>query len=394
MGQRAILHVDMDAYFASVEVLARPELSGRPVIVSGDPSLRTIVSSCSYEAKRRGITSGMPLLRALRLVPDAVVVEGDFHKYTTCTKRIISVLLSVTHRIEPVSIDEAFLDATGIPPGPLELARRVQEEILRRTGLWASVGIGPNKLLAKMASKKAKPRGIRELGPDDIIDFHVQTLWGVGPETTRLLAGYGVRTVRDLRTFPRSRLRLLLGMPGESLYFLCRGVDPTPVIPFYEEPGPQTINHEHTFERDVALPREYLPMLALMAQKVGRRSRDEGYAGSLVILKYRLSDLRCLSRSKRLGIPTDQDQVIFKTAMELASEAVRSPIRLIGVGLGDLVQAAGLQLRLFRDGTAELNQVVDLVRKKYGERAVTSCRTISAIQGQDRRGTTVRRGPI
>jgi DNA polymerase-4 len=381
MQERSILHVDMDAYFASVEVLARPELEGRPVIVSGDPSLRTVVSSCSYEAKRRGVKSGMPLLKALGLVPEAVVVEGDFHKYTTYTKKILSVLLSVTHRIEPVSIDEAFLDATGIPAGPLELARYVQLEVLGRTGLWASVGVGPNKLLAKMASEKAKPQGISFLGPDDIVDFRIETLWGVGPETTRLLSGYGIRTVNDLRTFSRSRMKLILGMPGESLYFLCRGIDPSPVIPFYEEPGPQTINHEYTFERDVLLPREYLPVLALMAQKVGRRSRDEGYAGSLVTLKYRLSDLRYLSRSRRLSHPTDQDQAIFRAAMELAGEAFRSPIRLVGVGLGALMPSAGLQIPLFHDGVAELNRAADRVRRKYGERSITSCRTLAAIRG-------------
>jgi len=380
MNRRTILHVDMDAYFASVEVLARPELAGRPVIVSGDPSLRTVVSSCSYEAKARGVRSGMPLLEALRLVPDAAVVGCDPHKYATFTRKILAVLLSVTHRIEPVSIDEAFVDATGLTDSPSALAAHIQREILGQTGLWASVGVGPNKLLAKMASKKAKPRGIRSLGPEDITGFRVETLWGVGPQTARLLTGYGIRTVGDLRSFPRSRLGLILGMPGESLYFLCRGMDPSPVIPFYEEPEPRTINHEHTFERDVLLPREYLPVLALMAQKVGRRARDEGYAGALVTLKYRLSDLRYLSRSHRLGDPTDQDQVIFRTAMELAGEAVRSPIRLIGVGLGALHPASGLQLPLFREGMAELNRVADLVRRKYGEKSIASCRVLEAIR--------------
>jgi len=380
MNRRTILHVDMDAYFASVEVLARPELAGRPVIVSGDPSLRTVVSSCSYEAKARGVRSGMPLLEALRLVPDAAVVGCDPHKYATFTRKILAVLLSVTHRIEPVSIDEAFVDATGLTDSPSALAAHIQREILGQTGLWASVGVGPNKLLAKMASKKAKPRGIRSLGPEDITGFRVETLWGVGPQTARLLTGYGIRTVGDLRSFPRSRLGLILGMPGESLYFLCRGMDPSPVIPFYEEPEPRTINHEHTFEHDVLLPREYLPVLALMAQKVGRRARDEGYAGALVTLKYRLSDLRYLSRSHRLGDPTDQDQVIFRTAMELAGEAVRSPIRLIGVGLGALHPASGLQLPLFREGMAELNRVADLVRRKYGEKSIASCRVLEAIR--------------
>jgi|WetSurMetagenome_2_1015567.scaffolds.fasta_scaffold00821_4 DNA polymerase IV len=392
MPGRVMLHVDMDAYFASVETLGRPELAGRPVLVAGDPTLRTVVTSCSYEAKARGVKSGMPLLKALRLVPEAAVVEGDFNRYTTYTKRILAVLLAVTHRVEPVSIDEAFLEATGLPGEPGALALGIQRGILEKTGLWASVGIGPNKLLAKMASKKAKPRGVRRLDPDDITGFRVDSIWGVGPETARLLNGFGIRTVGDLRSFPRDRLRLILGMPGESLYFLCRGVDPSPLIPFYEDPEAFTIGHEHTFSRDVRKPSEYLPILALMAQKVARRARDEGQSGSLVTLKYRLSNLRHLSRSRRLGNPTDQDQLIFKTAMELALEAVDRPIRLIGVSLGALAGSSGLQLQLFTDRTAGLNGAADAVRLKYGERAITSCRTLAVVRRRGGAGGTTAGG--
>jgi len=177
---RAILHIDMDAYFASVEILGRPELAGRPVIVGGNPAFRSVVSSCSYEAKALGVRSGMPLLQALRLAPGAAVLEADQHKYSSYTKRILGVLLEITYRIEPVSIDEAFLDASCLPHDPVRLAMDIQRRIQERTGLWASVGVGPNKLLAKMASKKAKPRGIRMLGPDDILGFGVESIWGVG----------------------------------------------------------------------------------------------------------------------------------------------------------------------------------------------------------------------
>ncbi|NLP05851.1 DNA polymerase IV [Candidatus Fermentibacteria bacterium] len=379
-GRRTILHVDMDAFFASVEVLCRPELAGRPVIVSGDPSLRTVVSSCSYEARAMGVRSGMPLARALRLAPGASVVSGDHHRYVTCWKRILSVMLSLTHRIEPVSIDEAFLDATGLPMAPCALAELLQRRLLDETGLWASVGIGSNKLLAKMASKRAKPRGIRELRPEDIVDFPVDSIWGVGPETARLLGGFGVKTVADLAAFPAQRLRIMLGMAGESLYFLCRGVDPSPVIPFYEQEPPQSIGHEHTFARDVLLPGEYLPALALLAQKVARRSRDEGFAGSLVTLKYRFSDMSTHTRAVRLGAPTDQDQVIFRAVGRLAGQCVKRPVRLLGVCLGSLAPSAGLQLPLFNRSTHELNRACDMIRRRYGEKAVTSCRTISAVR--------------
>lgn len=374
-----ILHVDMDAYFASVEVLGRPDLEGRPVLVAGDPAFRTVVSSCSYEAKALGVRSGMPLLQALRLAPGAAVVGGDHHKYSSYTKRILAVLLEVTHRVEPVSIDESFLDAGGLDLDPFVLAAALQRRILERTGLWASVGLGPNKLLAKMASKKAKPRGVRFLGPDDITGFPVESIWGVGDSTACLLRGYGVATVADLRSLPLSVLRLMLGVAGEGLYFLARGQDSRPVRPFHEEEAPKSISHEHTFASDVRLPSEYLPVLALMAQKVGRRARDEGFAGSKVTLKYRTADLAHHSRDLQLGSPTDQDQVIFRAAREMAAAAVRGPIRLIGAGLGSLVPESSRQLDLFGEGTSGLNMAADIVRKRYGERAVTSCRTLRAI---------------
>ncbi len=379
-GARAILHVDMDAYFASVEVLGRPELVGRPVIVGGNPAFRSVVSSCSYEAKALGVRSGMPLLQALRLAPGAAVVEGDQHKYSSYTKRILAILLETTHRIEPVSIDEAFLDASGLPYDPACLAMDIQRRILERTGLWASVGIGPNKLLAKMASKKAKPRGIRMLGPEDILGFDVESIWGVGPGTASILRGYGVGTVADMRRLQLPMLRLMLGVAGEALYFLSRGIDTREIRPFYDEEAPKSISHEHTFIRDVTLPSEYLPALALLAQKVGRRARDEGFAGGTVSLKYRLPDLSHHSRTRTLGSPTDQDQTIFRLAGEMASEALKGPVRLLGIALGDLQPASCLQLELFGGGAWGVNRAADMVRKKYGEKAVTCCRALSAIR--------------
>jgi DNA polymerase-4 len=322
----------------------------------------------------------MPLLQALRLAPGAAVVDGDHHKYSSYTKRILAILLETTHRIEPVSIDEAFLDTAGLLCDPAGLAMDLQRRILDRTGLWASVGLGPNKLLAKMASKKAKPRGIRILQPDDIIDFGVESIWGVGPGTASLLRGYGIGTVGELRRLTLPMLRIMLGVAGEALYFLCRGVDTREIRPFYEVEPPKSISHEHTFVRDVGMPSEYLPVLALLAQKVGRRARDEGFAGGTVTLKYRLPDLSHHSRARGLGSPTDQDQIIFDLARDMAAEAVRGPVRLLGIALGDLSPVSCLQLGLFHEGAPGLNRAADMVRKKYGEKAVTSCRALSAIR--------------
>jgi DNA polymerase-4 len=378
MPGRVILHVDMDAYFASVETLAHPEWRGRPVIVGGS-TLRSVVSACSYEAKALGVHSAMPLARALALAPDAVFVEGNPRSYTSYTRRILKVLVAHTPLVEPVSIDEAFMDVTGAPGRKGDgrrLAHRVQREILERTGLWASVGVGQCKLLAKMASKRAKPRGVARLDPSDMPPLPADSIWGVGEKTSSMLARYGITTIGDLRRLSRGQMRSLMGSCGELLYYMCRGIDPSPVIPAGETPKPKSISNEHTFLRDVLLPEQYLPALALMAQKVSRRARDRGLAGSTVIFKYRLSNLSLHSRRVRLSAPTDRRRPIYEAARALAGRAVRSPIRLVGVGLSSLAPAGQRQMGLFGGDDRDVARAVDRVRHRYGERAITSARTM------------------
>ena len=380
MPERVILHVDMDAYFASVETLAHPEWRGRPVVVGGS-TLRSVVSACSYEAKALGVHSAMPLVRAMALAPDAVFVEGNHRSYTSYTRRILKVLVSYTPLVEPVSIDEAFMDVSGSPrrfdQTGLRLARRIQEDVLKTTGLWASVGAGPCKLLAKMASKRAKPRGVVRLDPADMPPLPADSIWGVGEKTSTMLARYGITTIGDLRRLSRGQMRSLMGSCGELLYYMCRGVDPSPVLPGDSIPPPLSISNEHTFNRDVLLPEQYLPALGLMAQKVSRRARDKGLAGSTVVFKYRLSNLRSHSRRVRLAAPTDQRRRIFQVARAMATQAVRSPIRLVGVGLCNLAPAEERQLGLFESGTRGLSLAVDRVRHRYGERSITSARAMS-----------------
>ena len=384
---RTILHIDMDAYFASVEILGRPELREKPVIVSGNPLLRTVVSSCNYIAKRRGVSSGMPLTRALRLIPDAVIVEGSSGKYTTYTRRILRILLGFTPFVEPVSIDEVFLELhdSRMRDNPSRVSAALQQLILEKTGLWASIGIGRNKLLAKMASRRAKPRGICRLEPDDISDFPVDSIWGVGPETTATLQKFGMRTVGDLRGLGLTQLRMMLGAHGEVLFFLCRGVDHTPLIPYDETEPPKSISHEYTFPGDVVTSEEYLPVLANMAQKVGRRARDEGYRGCSITLKYRLPDLKGRSRTRGISRPTDQDQLILRIARELADEALGFPIRLIGVSLGKLVPSSYGQQELFEERSRKVNRLSDQVREKYGEKSIMSARCLIAYERKRKR---------
>lgn len=378
MSDRVILHVDMDAYFASVETLGHPEWRGRPVIVGGS-TLRSVVSACSYEAKALGVHSAMPLARAMALAPDAVFVEGNHRCYTSYTRRILEVLVSHTPMVEPVSIDEAFMDVTGAPGrrgDGRRLAHRIQSEILEETGLWASVGVGPCKLLAKMASKRAKPRGVARLNPAGMPPLPADSIWGVGEKTSSMLARYGITTIGDLRRLSRSQMRSLMGSCGELLYYMCRGIDPSPVVPGDEIPRPKSISNEHTFLRDVLLPGQYLPALALMAQKVSRRARDKGLAGSTVVFKYRLSNLRLHSRRVRLAAPTDQRRRIYEAARGLAGQAVRSPIRLVGVGLSSLAPAGQRQMGLFEGDHRDVAPAVDRIRRRYGERAITSARTM------------------
>lgn len=379
MADRVILHVDMDAYFASVETLGHPEWRGKPVVVGGS-TLRSVVAACSYEAKALGVHSAMPLTRAMALAPDAVYVEGNHRSYTSYTRRILGILVSHTPLVEPVSIDEAFMDVTGAPGrrgDGRRLAHRIQTEILERTGLWASVGVGPCKLLAKIASKRAKPRGVARLDPPDMPPLSADAIWGVGEKTSSMLSRYGIETIGELRRLSRGQMRSLMGSCGELLYYMCRGIDPSPVIPGDEIPGPLSISNEHTFQRDVLRPSRYLPALALMAQKVSRRARDKGLAGSTVVFKYRLSNLRSHTRRVGLAAPTDQRRRIFEAARRLAQRSVREPIRLVGVGLCDLAPAGERQLGLFEDGTRGLSRAVDRIRHRYGERAITCARTMA-----------------
>ncbi len=377
---RSILHVDMDTYFVSVERLSFPWLEGKPVIVGGR-TLRSVVASCSYEARALGVRSGMPIVSAMRLAPDAAIISGSHGSYASYTRRIMEILLSFSPILDPASIDEAFMDVTSVigHGSPLRMALRIQKDILDATGLWASIGIARNRFLAKMASNEAKPRGIAELKPDDIIDFPVGRIWGVGPATQRRFLSLGIEKIADLRQFTRQQLRGILGKHGESLYLLCRGIDDSPVVPGDLSPQPLSIGNEHTFSTDVMKPDEYLPVLAMMSQKVARRARDKGLAGSTVTLKYRLSNMQRRTRARLLAEHTDSARTIYTAARSLAHLAINSRIRLIGVCLTSLTDESGRQLEIFGGRNEKVITAIDHIRHRYGEKSVTGGRTIAKI---------------
>ncbi len=379
---RRILHVDMDAFFASVELLGREELRGKPVIVGGDPGFRSVVTSCTYQARKYGVHAGMPMTRALNLVPDAVVLSGSFARYRTYSHRVLEVLLSFTPRMHATSIDEAFLDLSGTRGSMLEKGKKIQQAVFNATDLWCTVGCGPNRLLAKMASNLYKPRGVGLLMPDDMVDLPAGAIWGIGPKTAEKLSMYGIDTIGKLRTLSRSTIRSILGVHGEDLYRYARGIDDRPVKLFGHREPPKSMGHEHTFTRDVSEPAEYMPALAMVCQKTGCRAREGGWQGGVVTLKYRLRNMKRITRRKILTSPTNQDQTILKAAGEMAETWINEPIRLIGVSISELVPLENAQLSFFPEGTTALNNVADRVRKRYGDRAMVSGRALEYIQGK------------
>lgn len=379
---RRILHMDMDAYFASVELLGREELLGRPVIVGGDPGFRSVVTSCTYEARKYGVHAGMSMTRALNLVPHAVILSGSFARYKTYSNRIIEVLLSFTPRVQATSIDEAFMDITGTSGGIVDRAREVQEAVYDATSLWCTVGCGPNRLLAKMASNLYKPRGTGLLMPDDIVDLPAGAIWGIGSGTADKLGMFGIDTIGKLRDLTRGTLKSILGCSGEEIYRYARGIDDQPVRYFGHKTAPKSMGHEHTFSSDVSAPEEYMPALAMVCQKTGCRLREGGWLGSVVMLKYRLRNMKRVTRRRILSSPTDQDQTILAAAEGMAEQHIDEPIRLIGVSVSHFVLSETAQLSFFPEKTVELNKVADKVRNRYGDRAIVSARSLEYVQGK------------
>jgi len=381
--ERTILHIDMDCFFAAIEQRDNPNLRNRPVIVCGDPQRRSVVSTASYEARRFGVTSGNSVFLARLRCPDAVFVEGNPDKYLFASTRMVKILKDYTPQVELFSVDEAFLDITGSTRlfGSSEnvawsIKRRIREEL----DLGCSIGIAPNKLLAKIASGLHKPDGLTVVLPGEEQSFldnlPVEKLWGVGEKTQRVLAKLGVRTVFDLRLVPREVLVQYFGVVGDCLYLMARGIDQSPVIPYYQPQEPKSMGHEFTFARDVANVDCALATLLSLSDKVARRLRQDGWLAASVTLKLRFADFKTITRSSTLRTPTNWDRAIFAQAKSLLLSAWdrRRPLRLIGVTAGRLIRSTDLQLELFDLERAEryrrVVEAVDRIRDRFGERAI------------------------
>ncbi len=332
-----ILHIDMDAFFASVELLDRPELRGKPVIVGGE-SGRSVVTSATYEARKFGVRSAMPVGAALRLCPKAVVVQPHFHKYTHYSRIVMGMFRDVTPLVEPLSIDEAFLDIAGarkLLGSPLQIARSIRSRVFNETGLTCSIGAASTKFVAKLASTQSKPDGLLVIPHDRTIDFvhplPVGALWGVGKTTAEALKARGIHTVRDLATTPPDVLKKWVGVAaGHKLHDLAWARDPRSVNPHGTE---KSVGHENTFGHDtddmVVLRRELLDQ----SERVAVRLRRAELKGRTIALKLRFGDFTTITRSRTLGEATDTGRRIYEQALELLQEVdlAGRRIRLIGV---------------------------------------------------------------
>jgi len=371
-----ILHVDLDAFYASVEVLKDPSLAGRPVVVGG-AGTRGVVMSASYEARTYGIRSAMPAVRARRLCPEAVFVPPDFEAYKTHSNRFREVLLAVTPLVEPISLDEAFLDVSGayrLFGEPEAIAVKVRHEVLSEVGVSCSVGVAPNKLVAKLASEAAKPDGMVVVPADGVHAFldplPVRALWGVGEKTGETLSRLGVRTVGDLARTPPSVLGRLIGeQHAADLIDLALGMDERPVVP-YE--APKSVSHEETFDRDLDDERELLREALALSQRVAARLREDGYRARTITLKIRLANFTTLTRSRTLTGPTDVAADMYRVVGELfrALPGARRRVRLLGVVGTGLVPAGQEQLALLRgERWGDVERAVDRIERRFGRGA-------------------------
>jgi DNA polymerase-4 len=389
-GQRWILHADMDAFYASIEQRDHPEYRGKPVIV-GAASKRGVVAAASYEARRFGVRSAMPGFRARELCPDGIYLPSNMAHYAAVSAQVHDVFLRFTPEIEPLALDEAFLDISGslgLFGAPHELARELKSAVRRATDLNVSVGVAPSKLVAKIACTLGKPDGLRIVEPDGVralLDpLPIRRLWGVGPVLGAKLATLGIETFLDLSSYDAEALARVLGERAPELQRLARGEDFRPVE---ADRAPKSYGEENTFENDVTERERVTAALTSHAEAVARRLRHDGYAGRTVTLKAKLARARgrresrelggpaepsypIVTRSRTLPRPTDDGATIRAIAVELWDHAkIGEPVRLLGVSLSNLEKAA--QLELFAPKKSALGKALDAITERFGKEAIT-----------------------
>ncbi len=376
---RIIVHADMDAFFAAVEQLDNPELRGKPILI-GHPGRRSVVATASYEARPFGVGSAMPMAKARRLCPQAIVVPPRFSRYSEVSRQVMEVFGTFSPVVEALSVDEAFLDMTGAEGlfgPPVEMGRRIKEKVREATGgLTVSVGVAPTKYVAKVASDVKKPDGLCVVPPEEVLRFlaplPVRRLWGVGPKTEPALHRLGLRTIGDVARADPALLVSELGSLGEHIAALARGDDPRPVEPDREA---KSLSHEETLEYDIPGPQAARPHLLRAADIVAAGLRAEGLVAGGVRVKLKTASFRLMTRQKRLEEPTSSAGPLYEAGLALLDTFDwDEPLRLVGLGAIRLAQARPQQGELFvpeRDKKRDrLDRTLDAVRGKFGDGAL------------------------
>jgi DNA polymerase-4 len=384
-----ILHADLDAFYASVEVQKDPSLRGRPLLVGGTGG-RGVVTSASYEARAFGCRNAMPMARARRLCPQAVAVPPDFAAYRRVSVTVMGIFQSVTPLVEPLALDEAFLDVRGARAlfgDAVATARLLRDRVRREAGLALTVGVAASKFLAKLASTRGKPDGLLVVPPERALAFlhplPVDALWGAGQATIDVLARYGLRTVGDVAATPRATLERALGpAAGAQLHQLALARDDREVVPFE---AAKSLGSEETFASDIDDPVQLAREVLRCCVRVGRRLREAGLAGRTITLKLRFGDFRTITRGRTLAVATDTDTELHEVAGDLLArlQLGRAPVRLVGVTVSNLQRAdAPVQLRLGpeRPGWEAAVRAADAVRARFGDGAID----LASLTSQER----------
>ena len=390
-----ILHVDMDAFYAAVELRDNPSLIGKPVVVGGSKG-RGVVMAASYEARKFGLHSAMPGAQAIRLCPQAVFIKPQMQKYATVSKQIREIFNRFTPVFEPLSLDEAFLDVSGSEKlfGDAEtIGRMIQSAIADELNLVASVGVAPNKYLAKIASDLDKPNGFVVVRQENVTEFldelDIHRVWGVGPKTQKKFLKLGVQRIGQLRKLPMDTLKLLFGLNADHFYRLARGIDTRQVVPDRIAKG---VGHESTFSNDVDNDDVLESWIWELSDQVGRRLRRNKIFGKTISVKIRFHDFRTISRSKTIGTRTSSTREIAEASLNLLRSVrveQRDSIRLLGVRIVGLSNQAYQQQRLFdqeeNERAKQVDSTADAIRDRFGSSAVKRGSTLNRRKPSDRR---------
>ncbi len=385
MAKRTIIHIDLDAFFVSVEQVLNPGLKGKPVVVGGKPDRRGVVATASYEARVFGLHSAMPLVTAARLCPEAIFIEGNFARYREFSQKFMAILNDFSPFIEPMGIDEAYMDVTGFESlhGSIrQMAVAMKQRIRNELGICASVGIANCKVVAKVASDLSKPDGLIEVPSGKERDFlaplTVEKLPGVGKQSMKIMKSLGIHTIGELARVPSSTLKTRFGTSGETMIRFANGIDDSQVLP----PGEaKSISRETTFGEDTRDRAFLKATLWSQSEKVGADLREKGKQARCVTLKLRYADFSTITRSRTLRESAGTDQAIFEIGAELLEQALtieRQAVRLIGIGVTNLVEPSR-QATLFTPSARkleELNKTVDRIRNRYGFGAIQTGRAM------------------